>query len=95
MAVLTWALLCAPVAVETRLTLYWYLRSVAGPTFTLVYNVLNAVLFCILAGAMVTVSASAVRFPFGVAPLVHWYPDAVRFGLVVFGVGGVGVAVAG
>lgn len=94
MAVLTWALLCAPVAVETRLTLYWYLRSIAGPTFTLVYNVLNAVLFCILAGAMVTVSASAVRIPFGIAPQVHWYPDDWRFVLVVFGVGAVMVALA-
>ena len=89
MAVLTWTLLCAPVAVDTRLTLYWYLRGIAGPAFTLVYNVLNAVLFCILAGAMVTVSASAVRIPFGIAPQVNWYPDDLRFVLVVLGVGGV------
>lgn len=94
MAVLTWALLCAPVAVETRLTLYWYLRSIAGPTFTLVYNVLNAVMFCILAGAMVTVSASAVRIPFGIAPQVNWYPDDLRFVLVVLFVGSVVTALA-
>ena len=30
LAVLTWTLLCAPVAVQTRLTLYWYLRSIGG-----------------------------------------------------------------
>lgn len=89
MAVLSWTLLCAPVAVDTRLTLYWYLRGIAGPAFTLVYNLLNAVLFCILAGAMVTVSASAVRIPFGIAPQVLWYPTDWRFVLVVLGVGGI------
>lgn len=68
LAVLTWTLLCAPIAVQTRLTLYWYLRSIGGPWLTVVYNVLNAVLFCILAGCMITVSASAVRIPFGIAP---------------------------
>lgn len=97
LAVLTWTLLCAPVAVQTRLTLYWYLRSIGGPWLTVIYNVLNAVLFCILAGCMITVSASAVRIPFGVAPQVHWYPTDVRFVLVVCLVGAVvvGLAMAG
>ena len=66
MAVLTWTFVCAPIAVRTRLTLYWYLRKIAGPVTTTVYNVLNAILFCILAGCMITVSASAVRIPFGI-----------------------------
>ncbi|HEO69680.1 MAG TPA: nucleoside transporter, partial [Candidatus Hydrogenedentes bacterium] len=66
MAVLTWTLMCAPIAVRTRLTLYWHLRKVAGPVATTIYNVLNAFLFCILAGCMITVSASAVRIPFGI-----------------------------
>ncbi len=97
LAVLTWTLLCAPVAVRTRLTLYWYLRSIGGPWLTVVYNLLNAVLFCILAGCMITVSASAVRIPFGIAPQVHWYPDDIRFVLVVLAVGAVvvGLAMAG
>jgi NCS1 family nucleobase:cation symporter-1 len=97
LAVLTWTLLCAPIAVQTRLTLYWYLRSIGGPWLTVVYNVLNAVLFCILAGCMITVSASAVRIPFGIAPQVHWYPDDWGFVLVVIVVGTVvvGLAMAG
>ena len=97
LAVLTWTLLCAPVAVQTRLTLYWYLRSIGGPWLTVVYNLLNAVLFCILAGCMITVSASAVRIPFGIAPQVHWFPTDVRFVLVVLLVGAVvvGLAMAG
>ena len=97
LAVLTWTLLCAPIAVQTRLTLYWYLRSIGGPWLTVVYNLLNAILFCILAGCMITVSASAVRIPFGVAPQVHWYPTDLRFVLVVAVVGAVvvGLAMAG
>jgi cytosine permease len=94
MAVLTWTLLCAPIAVQTRLTLYWYLRSIGGPWLTVIYNLLNAVLFCILAGCMITVSASAVRIPFGIAPQVHWYPDDIRFVLVVCVVGAVVVSLA-
>ena len=35
LAVLSWTLLCAPIAVGTRLTLYWYLRRIAGPGVTL------------------------------------------------------------
>ncbi len=89
LAVLSWAFICAPIATQTRLTLYWYLRRIAGPVFTTIYNVLNAILYCILAGAMITVAASAVRIPFGIPAQTHWYPDDARFVLVVLGVGAV------
>jgi len=94
MAVLTWALVCAPIAVRTRLTLYWYLRKIAGPFTTTIYNILNAVLFCILAGCMITVSASAVRIPFNIPAQTNWYPQDIRFVLVVIGVGAVVVTLA-
>src|SRR5512142_2779895 len=60
LAVLSWTFVCAPIAVGTRLTLYWYLRRIAGPGVTAIYNVANAVLYCILAGAMIAVSATAI-----------------------------------
>lgn len=94
LAVLTWTLVCAPIAVDTRLTLYWYLRRIGGPAMTLIYNVLNAVLYCILAGCMITVSASAVRIPLGIPSQVDWYPNDFRFVLVVLFVGGVVVTLA-
>lgn len=94
MAVLTWTLLCAPIAVQTRLTLYWYLRRIAGPVTTTIYNVLNAFLFCILAGCMITVSASAVRIPFGIPPQIGWIPTDFRFVLIVILVGAVVVTLA-
>jgi NCS1 family nucleobase:cation symporter-1 len=94
LAVLTWTFLCAPIAVQTRLTLYWYLRRIGGPFLSVIYNVLNAVLFCILAGCMITVSASAVRIPFGIPDQTMWYPTDIRFVFVVVGVGAVVVTIA-
>jgi len=94
LAVLTWTLVCAPIAVQTRLTLYWYLRKIAGPVTTTIYNVLNAVLFCILAGCMITVSASAIRIPLGIPAQTGWIPTDFRFILVVIGVGSVVVTLA-
>jgi len=94
LAVLSWTLICAPIAVNTRLTLYWYLRKIGGPTLMVIYNVLNAVLFCVLAGCMITVSASAVRIPFGIQPQTGLYPTDPWFVLVVAVVGAVVVLLA-
>lgn len=94
LAVLSWALVCAPIAVKTRLTLYWYLRKIGGPVVMVVYNILNAVMYCILAGAMITVSASAVRIPFGIKPETGFFPTDIRFVFVVLGVGAVVVTLA-
>lgn len=94
LAVLTWTFICTPIAIRTRLTLYWYLRKIAGPVATLIYNIFNAVLFCILAGCMITVSASAVRVPFGISAQTNWYPTDIRFIFVVLGVGAVVVVLA-
>ena len=94
LAVLSWALICAPIAVETRLTLYWYLRKIGGPVMTVIYNILNALMYCILAGAMITVSASAVRIPFGIPDQVKWYPTDIGFVFIVLVVGAVVVTLA-
>jgi cytosine permease len=94
LAVLSWALICAPIATQTRLTLYWYLRRIVGPQVTAIYNVLNAVLYCILAGSMITVSASAVRMLFDIPPQTAWLPTDLRFVLVVLAVGAVVVGLA-
>ena len=89
LAVLTWALVCAPIATDTRLTLYAYLEKIAGPHFIKIYSVVNGVLFCILAGAMITVSASAIRILFGLEPQTGLIPTDLRFVLIALGVGGV------
>ena len=85
---------CAPIAVQTRLTLYWYLKQIIGPAGMVVYNLVNAVLYCALGGAMITVAASALRIPFGIPDQVNWYPEDLRFVLVVLGIGAVVVTLA-
>ncbi|TWU43341.1 cytosine permease [Novipirellula aureliae] len=66
LAVLTWRFLVTPIAMGKRMTLYYQLERIAGGSLVKLYNVTNGILFCFLAGAMVTVSASAVGIPFGV-----------------------------
>jgi len=94
LAVLTWGLITAPIATDTRLTLYAYLEKIAGPGTIKLYSVINGILFAILAGAMITVSASAVRVLFGIPPQVDWYPTDISFVLVAVSLGAVVVIVA-
>ncbi len=94
LAVLSWALVCAPIATDTRLTLYAYLEKIAGPGIIRIYSVINGIFFCVLGGAMITVSASAVRILFDIAPQVNWYPTSAAFVAVALGVGAVVVAIA-
>lgn len=93
LAVLSWALLCAPVAVKTRLTIYWQLRKIAGPYLTVIYSALYAFVLCILAGSMVAVSTTAVSLLFQGAvanpaptdflPSVPWMAVALVVGVVI------------
>ena len=89
LAVLSWTFICAPIAVRTRLTLYWYLRRIAGPGLTLVYNVLNALLYCILAGAMISVSSTAVGSLLGIPTpaLTEVLPASSSWAILTFAIG--------
>ncbi len=64
MAVLSWRFLTAPIGVNYRLTLYYQLEKICGKNLVVLYNLANGILFCFLAGAMITVSATAVGIPF-------------------------------
>ncbi|QTN30986.1 hypothetical protein HZ994_01125 [Akkermansiaceae bacterium] len=81
LAVLTWRFLVVPIAMNRRLTLYYQLEKIAGGNMVKIYNITNGILFCFLAGAMITVSASAVGIPFNTRFVV---PEAT-FGLSGFG----------
>lgn len=89
LAVCTWAFLCAPVAVKVRLTLYWKLRKICGPNLAMIYNVVNGIMYCFLAGSMIAVSATAVGLPFHVAmpTLNDWLPTSVGWVVAVLCVG--------
>jgi purine-cytosine permease-like protein len=89
LAVLSWTFVCAPIATGTRLTLYWYLQKIAGPGLTIAYNLANAVLFSILAGAMIAVSATALGLAIGIRkpglddvlpPSVAWVALTIAIG---------------
>jgi purine-cytosine permease-like protein len=96
LAVLSWAFLCAPVAVKTRLTLYWQLKKICGDKLALMYNFVNAVMFCFLAGAMITVAETAVGLPFQIPMpgLDDWLPTSAGWIITVFAVGSVITVVA-
>jgi len=91
LAVLSWVFLCTPIAIRTRLTLYWQLRKICGPYLTAVYSIVNALMFCFLAGAMIAVSATAVGLPFNMPMpgLDDMLPNSVSWIVVVFIVGSV------
>jgi cytosine permease len=91
LAVLSWAFLCAPIATKTRLNLYWKLRKIAGPKLLFVYNIVNAAMFCFLAGSMISVAATAVGIPFEMTMpgLDDRYPNSVGWVVTVLLVGSV------
>ncbi len=103
LAVLSWAFICAPIAVRTRITLYWYARRIIGPGLTVIYNIVNAMLYCCLAAAMIGVSGSAVILALNKIPLIPHIkhpeltdvlPNSIGWVLVVLGVGAVVVLLA-
>ncbi len=94
LAVLSWTLITTPIAVETRLSLYTYLHKIAGDSMSKLYNWANVIIFTVISAAMVTVSASAVRFAFDIPAQLNWYPTNLWFVLIVLVVGLVAVFVA-
>ncbi len=94
MAVLSWRFITSPIAVETRLSLYTYLNKIAGDSMTKLYNWANVVIFSVISAAMITVSATAVRFAFDVPAQLNWYPTNAWFILIVLAVGTFVVTIA-
>jgi len=96
LAVLSWMLMCAPIATRARLTLYFQLEKICGRKLVTLYNLANGVMFCFLAGAMVTVSATAlgVWFKFQMPELSDRYPNSLGWVVAVAIVGGLIAIVA-
>jgi purine-cytosine permease-like protein len=96
LATLSWTFVCAPVATRTRMTLYYKLEQICGYRLVVLYNLANGVLFCFLAGAMITVSATAVGVPFRVPMpgLNDWLPNSASWVLAVVVIGAIFAYVA-
>tara|TARA_R110000772_G_scaffold267850_4_gene392910 strand:- start:5445 stop:7160 length:1716 start_codon:yes stop_codon:yes gene_type:complete len=94
LAMCSWWLLTAPIAVETRLSLYNYLNKIAGNSMTKLYNWANVAIFSVISAAMITVSSTAVRFLFNIPAQLNWYPSSFWFVLIVIAMGSIVVLVA-
>ena len=91
LAVLSWRFLTAEIAVKHRLTLYYQLEKICGKNLVVFYNLANGILFCFLAGAMITVSATAVGIPFDMEmpKLSDTIPNSPTYIAIVLVVGAV------
>ncbi len=96
LAVLSWMLVCAPIATRARLTMYYQAEKICGRHLVILYNLANGVMFCFLAGAMITVSATAIGvwFKFPMPGLTDYYPNSVGWVLAVFAAGSLIAVVA-
>ena len=96
LAVLSWTLMTAPIATRVRLTLYYHLERITGRKFVVIYNAVNGIAFCFLAGSMITVSATAlgVWFEFPMPGLNDLYPNSVGWVVAVLAIGSVVAYVA-
>lgn len=85
LAVLSWTFLTAPIATRVRLTLYYQLEKICGRRLVVLYNLANGVMFTFLAGAMITVSATAlgVGFRFRMPGLDDLLPNSVGWVIAV------------
>ncbi|MEM8893644.1 MAG: hypothetical protein AAGC88_03640 [Bacteroidota bacterium] len=91
LAVLCWRFLTAELAVRERLTLYFQLERICGSKLVTAYNLINGLLFCFLAGSMITVSATAVGIPFDMPmpKLTDTMPNGLTWIIIVIAVGGI------
>ncbi len=89
LAVLSWRFLTAEIAVKNRLTLYYQLEKICGKNLVIFYNIANGILFCFLAGAMITVSATAVGIPFDMEmpKLTDTLPNGLTWTVIVLSIG--------
>ena len=89
LAVLSWTFITAPIATRTRVTLYYQLEKICGGRLVNIYNLANGLMFCFLAGAMISVSATAVGIPFGMQmpQLNDWLPNSLGWVVAVIAVG--------
>lgn len=94
LAVLSFWLITAPIAVKTRLSLYTYLDHNMGELVPRLYNGANVLIFVAISAAMITVSATAVRVLFDIPPQIYPYPSNLYFALIAASASVIAVAVA-
>ncbi len=94
LATLSFTLITARIAVDTRLSLYTYLDRIAGGLTSRLYNGANIIVFAVISAAMITVSATAFTALAQLPPQVEPYPTNIWFVVTVVAVAVVVVLVA-
>lgn len=89
LAVLSFTFFCAALAVDTRLTLYTYLRRILGGRMQKVYNAVLGLGLAALAASGISISGTAIRRIFQVPIQTEWYPTNLRFVVIVLILGAV------
>jgi len=89
LAVLSWTFFTAPIATRARLTLYFQLEKICGRQLVTIYNTANGVMFTVLAGAMMTVSATVlgIYFNFSMPQLSDALPTGIGWVVAVLTTG--------
>lgn len=94
LATLCFALICAPIATSTRLSLYSYLNRVVGVKLQNVYNLIFGIGFAALGATGIGISATAIRRIFNIPIQSQWYPTSFKFILIVAILGAVIIFIA-
>ena len=94
LAILSFWLITAPIAVKTRLSLYTYIEQNLGELTSRFYNGANVLIFVAISAAMITVSATAVRVLFEIPPQTEAYPTNLYFVLICVSASIIAVLVA-
>lgn len=76
LATLMYALVCAPIAVDTRLSLFAYLRKATGPWFQKAYSAAWGLTSICYAATMTAIAATSLRQAFGFPIQSAWYPTS-------------------
>jgi purine-cytosine permease-like protein len=89
LAVLSWTFFTAPIATRVRLTLYCHLEKICGRRLVVLYNTVNGVMFTVLAGAMMTVSATVIGvfLPIAMPQLGDTLPPGIGWIVAVLATG--------
>ena len=76
LATCMYAFCTAPIAVDTRLSLFAYLRKATGPWFQRAYNAAWGVTSICYAAAMTAIAATSIKELFGLPVQLEWYPTS-------------------
>ncbi|MDO4544970.1 MAG: cytosine permease [Bacillota bacterium] len=87
LAVLSFTFCTATIAVDTRLTLYTYLKKILGGPAQKLYSCVWGICSIILAGSGICVATTAIREVFGLEIQQEWYPTSAGFVIIALVLG--------